>query len=58
MSEVPLYFPLLNQGCAILEQLPLAHSLRSQHYRGTSIIRNSAPLGPYSRNMPKALWWS
>ena len=25
-------------------------------YRGTSLIRNSAPLGPYSRNMPKALW--
>ena len=27
-------------------------------YRGTSPIRNSAPLGPYSRNMPRALWWS
>ena len=26
--------------------------------RGTSLIRNSAPLGPYGRNMPKALWWS
>ena len=25
-------------------------------YRGTSPIRNSAPLGPYSRTMPKALW--
>jgi len=25
-------------------------------YRGTSIIRNSAPLGPYSRNIPRALW--
>jgi len=24
-------------------------------YRGTSIIRNSAPLGPYSRNMHRAL---
>ena len=23
-------------------------------YRGTSIMRNSAPLGPYSRNMPRA----
>jgi hypothetical protein len=28
----------------------------SQAYRGTSIIRNSAPLGPYSRKMPRALW--
>ena len=25
-------------------------------YRGTSITRNSKPLGPYSRNMPRALW--
>ena len=24
----------------------------------TSLIRNSAPLGPFSRNMPRALWWS
>ena len=29
-----------------------------QPYRGTSLIRNSAPLGPYSRTMPRALWWS
>ena len=27
-------------------------------YRGTSLIRNSNPLGPYSSNMPRALWWS
>ena len=27
-------------------------------YRGTSLIRNSSPLGPYSRLMPRALWWS
>ena len=27
-------------------------------YRGTSLIRNRAPLGPYGRNMPRALWWS
>ena len=26
--------------------------------RGTSLIRNSAPLGPCSRNMPRALWCS
>ena len=24
--------------------------------RGNSPIRNSAPLGPYSRTMPRALW--
>ena len=26
--------------------------------RGTSLIRNSAPLAPYDRTMPRALWWS
>ena len=24
--------------------------------RGTSLLRNSAPLGPFSRTMPKAIW--
>ena len=27
-------------------------------YRGTSLIRNSGRLEPYSRNMPRALWQS
>ena len=27
-------------------------------YRGTSLIRNRTPLGPHSRTMPEALWWS
>jgi len=26
-------------------------------YSGTSLIRNSAPLGPYRGPMPRALWW-
>jgi hypothetical protein len=26
--------------------------------RGTSLIRNSAPLAPYGRTMPRALCWS
>ena len=26
-------------------------------YGGTSLIRNRRPLGPYSRTMPRALWW-
>jgi len=29
-----------------------------QVYRGTALIRNTLPLGPYSRPMPRALWWS
>ena len=27
-------------------------------YRGTSLIRNSPLLGPYSRNIPRVIWWS
>ena len=27
-------------------------------YRGTSLIRNSLPIGPYSRSVPRALRWS
>ena len=27
-------------------------------YRGTSLIRTSTPLEPYSRTMPRVLWWS
>ena len=26
-------------------------------YRGTWLIRKNAPLGPYSRTMPRTLWW-
>ena len=44
----------------------LSASIRGQpHYkpfevddRGTSLIRNNPPLGPYRRPMPRALWWS
>jgi len=25
--------------------------------RRTSFIRNGAPIGPYSKTMPRALWW-
>ena len=28
----------------------------SNKYRGTSLMRNSAPLGPFSRTMPRTLW--
>ena len=26
-------------------------------YMGTSLMRNSAPLGPCIRTVPRALWW-
>jgi len=33
---------------------PTPYTLHSKPYRGTSLIRDSAPLGPYSRTMPRA----
>ena len=27
-------------------------------YRGSSLIRNNTPLGPYHRPTARALWWS
>ena len=33
-------------------------TMNLQDDRGASLIRNSAPLGPYSRTMPRALKWS
>ena len=46
MSEVPLH--------------PVRGGPELDHYtyRGTSLIRNSLPIGPYGRPMSKALWWS
>jgi hypothetical protein len=31
---------------------------RMLNCRGSSLIRKRRPLGPYSKAMPKALWWS
>ena len=47
MSEVPLY------RCWASAALP---ARQRKPYRGTSPIRNSAPLGPYSRTIPRTLW--
>jgi len=37
---------------------PKAYTLNPQPCRGTSRISNSAPIGPYSTTMHRALWWS
>ena len=42
----------------IRSELSLHAQASSGRCRGTSLIRNNAPLGPYSRTMPMALWWS
>jgi len=36
----------------------MIYGLSGRRYRGTSLIRDSAALEPYSRAMPRALWWS
>jgi hypothetical protein len=39
---------------------PVSASLqhfRDQDYRGTSLIRNSPLLEPYSRTVSRVLWW-
>ena len=36
----------------------LGSVIRGFGYRAASLIRNNAPLGPYRRTMPIALWWS
>ena len=33
-------------------------SLHPVPYRGASLTRNSADLGPYGRTLPRAIWWS
>ncbi|KAJ1486119.1 hypothetical protein T484DRAFT_2358500 [Baffinella frigidus] len=40
------------------ERNPAEQPYRAPLYRGTSLIRNRLPLGPYSRPMPRALRWS
>ena len=45
-------------GAAHSQRMPARGSCQvgGGGYRCTSLIRNSASLGPYSRNMPRALW--
>ena len=51
MSEVPLYLNTLSN-------LDLMASAPEALCRGTWLIRNSAHLEPYSRTIPRTLWWS
>ena len=49
MSEVTLY------GGPVGKRL---HQITAPLYRGTSLIRNNPLMRPYSRTMPRVLWWS
>ena len=45
---------LINLG----SQIHLVKEADLPLYRSTSLIRNTPLLGPYSRTMPRVLWWS
>ena len=34
------------------------HTLNRKPYRGTSLMRTPPLLGPYSRTIPRVVWWS
>ena len=62
MNEVPLYHSFEPCGVTVLNVA--AHEPGGEMgggrggYRGTSLIRNSPLLGPYSSTVSRALWWS
>jgi len=56
MIQVPLYRLVLCLHGGL--EHTVHHAVGAYMYRGTSLIRNCPPIGPYSRTMPRALWWS
>ena len=44
--------------CSLLSDPPAPVSRQFHSNRGTSLIRNRHPVGPYSRTMPRLLWRS
>ena len=38
--------------------VPPTEAIFEHDCRGTSLIRNTPLLGPYSRTIPRVLWWS
>ena len=60
MSEVPLYRTpvksIPRKGTAPdASYAPLDSG--GDGYRGVSLIRNTPLLGPYSKTVPRVLWW-
>ena len=52
MTEVPLYRYTF-RGTNVERE-----AAEDWIHRGTSLIKNNAHRGPYSRTLPMALWWS
>ena len=61
MSKVPLYSTPQNlkpHESSLHDFGDWAGEGLHHAYKGTSLVRNCFPLRPYSRPMPRALWWS
>ena len=58
MSETPLYMVGVSVGKVWEAEHPGEPCDDPGDDRGSSLIKNNPPLGPYSRTMPKALRWS
>ena len=55
------YATLTIPGCWVQNQNPspcLSGPSPWRPYRGTSLIRNTPPVGTYNSPMPRDLWWS
>ena len=57
MNEVPLYPCRVDMEVEVGVMLPHDKLRALFMYRGTSLPRNSAHLGTYSRTMSRVLWW-
>ena len=53
-DKIDLFWPWPSRRCP--EHVLGCSLLARKQYRGTSLIRNQASLGPYSRTVPRALW--
>jgi len=54
MSEVPVYY----EAAFSRTPRPLPALARGEDCRGTSLIRNTPLLGPYSRSIHRVIGWS
>ena len=48
----------LEERSALAEVTAVVSPQKSTEYRDSSLIGNRPPVRPYSRTMPRLLWWS
>ena len=53
---IHIYIYITRFICSITARFIAANT--AAMYKGTSLIRKRYPVGPYSRTMPRLLWWS